>query len=574
MDGNREWSSGADEHLSANVENQYNMDTNGQNGQNEHNSNGESELYKQILVSAWNRDGIYDDETLGRMIAGANADGVIEHVDRIKAACVGPFNRERGGHVGIEIYAECKDDYLRLLFNGLDVDGRWSIKLFPKVQRRVKNVYNIQISGLPLAIDEEEVRQMAQAHFRTHKFEILEVKRGTINVGGGLHIPSNRYNLKVRMLNVGDKIHRDGYERTARYWADSVQRFFVQQNLTATMPDIPPPVPVSQRVFTRRDGQPVISSGAEDFADESRAEGSVEQQPQPQQTKQPQPQTQQHATQELTQTPYPETQPENEPAQLTQETTSQDLTLTTTQPTQEESKITTTTTTTTTSTTEPQITHSQAATPTWATKVKDGPGRKNNLKMVDGRTRLTPKKGRTGIKRGSETRLSDQEQRVAKRGEGSVESDNESNEGMAVDEPEGREDFIRRFMTGKFQCPDDVFKYEAKLDDGEKERRMLVLQLADERTQRQLPEYLKEHEKNIWAADLTIYTRVAALVEDVVGVYEELKETDELFIKDVILGTLHEKVGDAWKRGDKDENFMELLTYYNEHVGRVRNDEG
>ena len=246
---------------------------------------------------------------------------------------------------------------------------------------------------------------------------------------------------------------------------------------------------------------------------------------------------------------------------LTQETSSQ------------ESKITTTTTTTT-ATTEPQITHSQAATPTWATKVKDGPGRNNNLKIADGRMRLTAERGRYGQKRGSETRLSDQEQREAKRGEGLVESDNESSEGMAVDEPERREDFIRRFTTGEFQCPDDVFKYEAKLDDGEKERRMLVLQLADQRTQRQLPEYLKEYENNNWAADLSIYTRLAALVEDVVGVYEELKETDELFIKDVILGTMHEKVGDAWKRGDKDENFMELLTYYNEHVGRVRNDEG
>ena len=185
-------------------------------------------------MSAWRRDAIYDDERLGRMIAGSNADGVIKH--RIRAACVGPFNREKGGHVGIEIYVECKDDYLRLLYNGVDDDGV-SIKLFPKVQRRVKNVYMIQISGLPLALEEKEVRQLAQAHFRTQKFEILEVKRGTINVGGGLQIPSNRYNLKVCMLNFGDKILRDGYERTARYWADFVQRFFVQQDLTVQMPE-------------------------------------------------------------------------------------------------------------------------------------------------------------------------------------------------------------------------------------------------------------------------------------------------------------------------------------------------
>ena len=39
-----------------------------------------------------------------------------------------------------------------------------------------------------------------------------------------------------------------------------------------------------------------------------------------------------------------------------------------------------------------------------------------------------------------------------------MESDSECNEGMAVEEPEGREKFIRRFMTGEFQCPDDVFK--------------------------------------------------------------------------------------------------------------------
>ena len=81
-----------------------NHDKIGQNGQNEQDSNGESELYKQILVSAWRRDAIYD-ERLG-----------IEHVDRLRAACVGPFNREKGGHVGIEIYAECKDDVFGEIF--------------------------------------------------------------------------------------------------------------------------------------------------------------------------------------------------------------------------------------------------------------------------------------------------------------------------------------------------------------------------------------------------------------------------------------------------------------------------
>lgn len=93
-----------------------------------------------------------------------------------------------------------------------------------------------------------------------------------------------------------------------------------------------------------------------------------------------------------------------------------------------------------------------------------------------------------------------------------MESDSECNEGMAVDELEGREKFIRRFMTGEFQCPDDVFKYEAKLADGEEERRLLVLQLVDQRTQRKPPEYLVEHERNLWVADVNIYTRVAAFV--------------------------------------------------------------
>ena len=63
-------------------------------------------------------DNGYDDARLGRIVAGANADGIIEHMDRVRAACVGPYNRDRNGHAGVEIYVENKEDYLRLLYHG------------------------------------------------------------------------------------------------------------------------------------------------------------------------------------------------------------------------------------------------------------------------------------------------------------------------------------------------------------------------------------------------------------------------------------------------------------------------
>ena len=63
----------------------------------------------------------------------------------------------------------------------------------------------------------------------------------------------------------------------------------------------------------------------------------------------------------------------------------------------------------------------------------------------------------------------------------------------------------------------------------------MVLQLVDPRTQRKLPEYLVEHENNIWVADVSIFMRVAAFVEDVVGVYDEMKGTEEELCRTVIL---------------------------------------
>ena len=78
-----------------------------------------------------------------------------------------------------------------------------------------------------------------------------------------------------------------------------------------------------------------------------------------------------------------------------------------------------------------------------------------------------------------------------------------------------------------------------------------------------------EHERAVWVADVNIYKRVAAFLQDVVGVYAEMKEAEKQFCRNVILEALHPKVGDEWKNGVKDENFNELINYYNEYVGRL-----
>ena len=73
------------------------------------------------------------------------------------------------------------------------------------------------------------------------------------------------------MRNPNDKILRNEYERVKSYWEDSVQRFFVQQNLNAQVTDdMPEVVSVAKRIFRRFDGEPTNSSGRDSFADEGR----------------------------------------------------------------------------------------------------------------------------------------------------------------------------------------------------------------------------------------------------------------------------------------------------------------
>ena len=573
-----DWNNGEDEHLDADVNEEFNME-NGQNnlsengehenGQNVIKKSDEKELYRQILVSKLRRDYGYDDERLGRIVAGANADGIIEHIDRVRAACVGPYNRDRNGHAGVEIYVENKEDYLRLLYHGVDDDGV-TLRLYPKVQRIVKKIYNIQISGLPLAIEEKEVRQMTHWDFKQHDFDILEAKRDAINLGNGLLIPSNRYSLKVRMRNPNHKILRNDYERVKAYWNDSVQRFFVQQNINAQVTDdVPEVVPVAKRIFSRFNGEPTNSSGRDCFADEGRdgreqpstsVTDSTKQQTEPQQQSPT-------LTQDLTQTPFPETQDPTNNQKPTLTNSSQELTLTT-----QEATITTITTTA-----ETQLTPAQPLnSPSFASKVRDGPGPKDRLKMAEGRSRMILKaeKGKYGKKRGSETKHSDQEQYESKRGDNIVESNSDGTEDLVIDTTEGRAAFVQGIMAAELQCPDEVFEYKENLSDGEEVRRSLVMQLVDPRSLRNLPAYLVEHERAVWVADVNIYKRLAALLQDVVGIYAEMEEVEEQFCRTVILEALHPKVGEEWKSGVKDENFNELINYYNEYGGRVRKDEG